>query len=48
LSTRRHSSISYLSPVDFERRHQTVSVGAGPHQPAAVHAAVKDKPWRPS
>jgi hypothetical protein len=41
---RRHSSIGYLSPIDFERRHQAAVVVAGAHQPAAVLAAVKDKP----
>jgi hypothetical protein len=46
---RRHSSIGYLSPIDFERRHQSASVVAGAHQPAAVLTAVKDKPfgWPP-
>jgi putative transposase len=43
-SRRRHSSIGYLSPVDYERRHQKASVVAGTHQPAAVLTAVKDKP----
>ena len=42
---RRHSSIGYHSPIDFERRHQAASVVAGAHQPAAVLAAVKDKPF---
>jgi putative transposase len=42
---RRHSSIGYLSPIDFERRHQSASVVAGAHQPAAVLTAVKDKPF---
>ena len=41
---RRHSSIGYLAPIDYERRHQAVAVGPDPHQPAAVLAAVKDKP----
>jgi putative transposase len=41
---RRHSSIGYLSPIEYERRHQAVNVVAGAHQPAAVLAAVKDKP----
>jgi hypothetical protein len=39
---RRHASLGYLSPVDYERRHQA-AVRADPHQPAAVLAAVKDK-----
>ncbi len=41
---RRHSSIGYLSPIDYERRHHTAAVVPNPHQPAAVLAAVKDKP----
>ena len=40
---RRHSSIGYLSPIDFERRHQAAVV-VGAHQPAVVLAPVKDKP----
>jgi putative transposase len=43
---RRHSSIGYLSPIDYERRHHTMAVDPDPHQPAAVLAAVKDKPFR--
>jgi putative transposase len=39
---RRHSSINYLSPIDFERRHQAMIVVADAAQPAAVLAAVKD------
>jgi putative transposase len=38
---RRHSSIGYLSPVEYERR---LVAGPDPRQPAAVLAAVKDKP----
>ena len=38
---RRHSSIGYLSPIDYERRH---AANPNAHQPAAVLAAVKDKP----
>jgi putative transposase len=38
---RRHSSIGYLSPVDFERRH---AANPDAHQRAVVLAAVKDKP----
>jgi putative transposase len=41
---RRHSSIGYLSPIDYERRHQTIAVDPDAHQPAVVLAAVKDKP----
>jgi hypothetical protein len=43
---RRHSSIGYRSPVDYERRHQATVVDPDPHQPAVVLAAVKDKPFR--
>jgi putative transposase len=39
---RRHSSIGYLSPIDFER-HLASSPDA--HQHAVVLAAVKDKPF---
>src|SRR5271166_5296575 len=42
---RRHSSIGYLSPIDYERRHQQTAGDPDPHQPAAVLAAVKDKPF---
>jgi putative transposase len=42
---RRHSSIGYLSPVDFERLHQTSSIVTDARQPAAVLAHVKDKPF---
>ena len=41
---RRHSSIGYISPIDYERRHQAAEVDPNAHQPAAVLAAVKDKP----
>ena len=41
---RRHSSIGYLSPIDYERRHQPLAVDPDTHQPAVVLAAVKDKP----
>jgi putative transposase len=41
---RRHSSIGYLSPIDYERRHHAAAVDRDAHQPAAVLAAVKDKP----
>src|SRR5262249_9063404 len=37
----RHSSIGYLSPIDYERRH---AANPNAHQPTAVPAAVKDKP----
>jgi len=42
---RRHSSIGYLSPVDYERRHPATAVDPDAHQPAVVLAAVKDKPF---
>ena len=42
---RRHSSIGYLSPIDYERRHHAGAVDRDAHQPAAVLAAVKDKPF---
>jgi hypothetical protein len=41
---RRHSSIGYLSPIDYERRDQAAAVVPDAHQPAAVLAAVTDKP----
>jgi putative transposase len=41
---RRHSSIGYLSPVDYERCHQAAAIVLDAHQPAVVLAAVKDKP----
>jgi hypothetical protein len=42
---RRHSSIGYLSPINYERRHQAAAVNSDAHQPAAVLTAVKDKPF---
>jgi putative transposase len=51
---RRHSSIGYRSPLDYERQHQAAAVDSDAHQPAAVLAPVKDKPsgrpprWGPS
>ena len=42
---RRHSSIEYLSPIDYEHRHHAATVDRDAHQPAAVLAAVKDKPF---
>jgi hypothetical protein len=41
---RRHSSIGYLSPIDYERRHHAPAVDPDALQPAVVLAAVKDKP----
>jgi hypothetical protein len=37
---RRHSSIEYLSPIDYEHRHQAAAGDPDPHQPAIVLAAV--------
>ena len=37
---RRHSSIGYLSPIDFERRHQAAVV-VGAHQPAVARSVVR-------
>jgi putative transposase len=42
---RRHSSIGYLSPIDYERWHQATAVDPDAHQPAVGLAAVKDKPF---
>jgi putative transposase len=39
---RRHSSIGYLSPLDYEQR---LAADPDPRQPAGVLAAVKDKPF---
>ena len=39
---RRHSSIGYVSPVDYEAQH---AADADPPNPAGVLAAVKDKPF---
>jgi Integrase core domain len=39
---RRHSSLDYLSPIDYERRHYAMIVVPDDHQPAAVLTAVKD------
>jgi putative transposase len=41
---RRHSSIGYLSPIDYERQHHAAAVTPDARQPAIVLAAVKDKP----
>jgi putative transposase len=42
---RRHSSLAYLSPVEFERRH-LCAASPGALHPAAVRGAVKVKPSR--
>ena len=41
---RRHSSLGYLSPVDYERRHEQQAVDSGAHQPAVVLGTVKMRP----
>jgi putative transposase len=41
---RRHSSLGYLSPVDYERRHEQQAVDPGALQPAVVLGAVKTRP----
>jgi putative transposase len=41
---RRHSSIGYLSPIDYERRHHAAAVKSDANKPADVLEAVKDKP----
>ena len=43
---RRHSSLEYLSPVEFERRHREGAASPGALDPAAVLGAVKVKPSR--
>ena len=41
---RRHSALAYLSPVDFERRHQEGRLRPCASEPAAVLAPVKARP----
>src|ERR1700722_7068386 len=41
---RRHSSIGYLSPIDYERRHQVLKIDPDADQRAVVLTTVKDKP----
>jgi putative transposase len=43
---RRHSSLGYLSPVEFERRHRERAASPSALHPAAVLGAVKVKPSR--
>ncbi len=39
---RRHSSIGYLAPIEYERQ---IATNPGAHQHAGVLAAAKDKPF---
>src|SRR3954471_17509233 len=41
---RRHSSIGYLSPIDYECRYQGLKVAPDADQPAVVLTTVKDTP----
>jgi putative transposase len=41
---RRHSSLGYLSPIKYERRHEEQAVDPGAQHPAAVLRAVKVLP----
>lgn len=41
---RRHSSLGYMSPNEFERRYKTGGCDTGTDQPADMLAALKDKP----
>lgn len=41
---RRHSSLGYLSPIDFERRHDRTPTDPGTHHRAAGLGAVKVRP----
>ena len=43
---RRHSSLGYLSPMAFERRHRACAASPGALDPAAVLGALKAKPSR--
>jgi putative transposase len=46
---RRHSSIGYLSPIDYERRHQATAVDPDAHQPAVVRAGTEEwLRWAPN
>jgi putative transposase len=42
---RRHSSIGYFSPVEYERRHHESAVDPDAREHAIVLAAVKDEPF---
>jgi hypothetical protein len=42
---RRHSSIGYLSPVEYERRYHEGTVDPDARERAIVLAAVKNKPF---
>jgi transposase InsO family protein len=39
---RRHSSIGYLSPVDYERRHHALAGDPNAHQPAVVRVGTEE------
>ena len=41
---RRHSSLGYFSPIDYERRHAASAADPGARHPAAVLGAVKARP----
>ena len=41
---RRHSSLGYLSPVEFERQFVETTFEPGAHDPAAVLAPIKERP----
>ena len=41
---RRHSSLGYLSPIDYERRHAAAAADPGDRHPAAVLGALKARP----
>ena len=43
---RRHSSLGYLSPINFERRHRERAASPGALHPAAVLGPLKVKPSR--